>query len=134
MDTFALRFTDVAQQSFEDQVEHLAVYQGFSSSAQRIDTLIDAIQDKLLSTPLGYPVSPQLSELGVLHYRELNADGYRIFCKRSINPTCSKTGAALSDAMRASSSTATALRNLLPSLPVAAVLMRGAATYKALGR
>ncbi|RMO72464.1 type II toxin-antitoxin system RelE/ParE family toxin [Pseudomonas syringae group genomosp. 3] len=79
MNMFALRFTDVAQQSLEDQVEHLAVYQGFSPAAQRIDTLIDAIQDKLLSTPLGYPVSPQLSELGVMHYRELNADGYRIF-------------------------------------------------------
>ncbi|ELS40951.1 type II toxin-antitoxin system RelE/ParE family toxin [Pseudomonas syringae] len=79
MNTFALRFTDVAQQSLEDQVEHLAVHQGFSSAAQRIDTLIDAIQDKLLSTPLGYPVSHQLSELGVLHYRELNTDGYRIF-------------------------------------------------------
>ncbi|EPN06975.1 plasmid stabilization system protein [Pseudomonas syringae pv. actinidiae ICMP 18804] len=62
MNTFALRFTEVAQQSLEDQVEHLAVTQGFSSS-----------------TPLGYPVSPQLSELGVLHYRELNTDGYRIF-------------------------------------------------------
>ncbi|EPM65723.1 Orf30, partial [Pseudomonas syringae pv. actinidiae ICMP 18804] len=58
---------NVAQQSLEDQVEHLAVTQGFSSAAQRIDTLIDAIQDKLISTPLGYPVSPQLSELGVLH-------------------------------------------------------------------
>ncbi|KTB83624.1 RelE/ParE family plasmid stabilization system protein (plasmid) [Pseudomonas syringae pv. avii] len=79
MNTFALRFTDVAQQSLEDQVEHLAVTQGLSSAAQRIDILIDAIQDKLLSTPLGYPVSPQLSELGVLHYRELNTDGYRIF-------------------------------------------------------
>ncbi|AVB12464.1 MULTISPECIES: type II toxin-antitoxin system RelE/ParE family toxin [Pseudomonas syringae group] len=79
MNTFALRFTDLAQQSLEDQVEHLAVTQGFSSAAQRIDSLIDAIQDKLLSTPLGYPVSPQLSELGVLHYRELNTDGYRIF-------------------------------------------------------
>ncbi|WP_024691570.1 type II toxin-antitoxin system RelE/ParE family toxin [Pseudomonas tremae] len=79
MNTSAMRFTEVAQQSLEDQVEHLAVTQGFSSAAQRIDTLIDAIQDKLLSTPLGYPVSPQLSELGVLHYRELNTDGYRIF-------------------------------------------------------
>ncbi|RMO88511.1 StbE replicon stabilization toxin [Pseudomonas syringae pv. philadelphi] len=79
MTTFALRFTEVAQQSLEDQVEHLAVHQGFSSAAQRIDTLIDTLQDKLLSTPLGYPVSPQLSELGVLHYRELNTDGYRIF-------------------------------------------------------
>ncbi|RMR23484.1 hypothetical protein ALP90_01986 [Pseudomonas amygdali pv. ulmi] len=79
MNTFALRFTEVAQQSIEDQVEHLAITQGFSSAAQRIDTLIDVIQDKLLSTPLGYPVSPQLSELGVLHYRELNTDGYRIF-------------------------------------------------------
>ncbi|WP_147462317.1 type II toxin-antitoxin system RelE/ParE family toxin, partial [Pseudomonas savastanoi] len=55
------------------------ITQGFSLAAQRINTLIDVIQDKLLSTPLGYPVSPQLSELGVLHYRELNADGYRIF-------------------------------------------------------
>ncbi|KAA8699096.1 type II toxin-antitoxin system RelE/ParE family toxin [Pseudomonas cannabina] len=79
MTTVALRFTEVAQQSLEDQVEHLAVHQGFSSAAQRVDTLIDAIQNKLLSTPLGYPVSPQLSELGVLHYRELNTDGYRIF-------------------------------------------------------
>ncbi|RMO37898.1 hypothetical protein ALQ42_200002 [Pseudomonas savastanoi pv. glycinea] len=64
MNTFALRFTEVAQQSIEDQVEHLAITQGFSLAAQRINTLIDVIQDKLLSTPLGYPVSPQLSELG----------------------------------------------------------------------
>ncbi len=79
MTTLSLRFTNVAQLSIEDQVEHLAVYHGLPQAIERVDTLINIIQGKLISTPKGYPVSPQLSDLGVLHYRELNTDGYRVF-------------------------------------------------------
>ncbi|MFW0759158.1 hypothetical protein ACN1C3_31315, partial [Pseudomonas sp. H11T01] len=42
-------------------------------------------------------------------------------CKRSMNPTYSKIGGALSEARRASSSKAARLRNLQPRLPVAGV-------------
>ncbi len=79
MTTLTIRYTDTAQQSIEDQIEYLAAYHGFESAFQRVDAVIDVIQDKLLSAPLGYPVSPQASELGVLQYRELNTDGYRVF-------------------------------------------------------
>lgn len=41
--------------------------------------MINVLEDKLLSAPVGYPVSSQASELGILQYRELNTDGYRIF-------------------------------------------------------
>lgn len=54
--------------------------------------------------------------------------------KRSINPTDFKMGNALSWATPARSSTATALGNLQSWSPLAAVLMRGAATHRALGR
>ena len=54
--------------------------------------------------------------------------------KRSMNPTYSKIGGALSGAMRTSSSKAVRLRNLQPRLPVAGVQVRGAATHRALGR
>jgi len=78
MTTFDVRFTDSAYQSIEDQVHHLAVYQGTEAALARIDSLVDVIKDKLKSTPMGFPVSQQASELGIIQYRELNTDGYRI--------------------------------------------------------
>ncbi|RMP44299.1 hypothetical protein ALO95_200329 [Pseudomonas syringae pv. antirrhini] len=78
MTTLTIRFTEIAQQSIEDQTYHLAVTNGDDYAYQRINAVIDALQDKLLSAPLGYPISSQASDLGVLQYRELNTDGYRV--------------------------------------------------------
>lgn len=78
MTTFDVRFTDSASQGIEDQVHHLAVYHGTEAALARIDSLVDVITRKLKTTPMGYPVSQQASELGIIQYRELNTDGYRI--------------------------------------------------------
>ncbi|MHB0818436.1 type II toxin-antitoxin system RelE/ParE family toxin [Stutzerimonas stutzeri] len=78
MTTFDVRFTDSASQSIEDQIHNLAVYQGTEAALARVSSLVDVFTDKLKSAPLGCPVSQQASELGVIQYRELNTDGYRI--------------------------------------------------------
>ena len=78
MTTLTIRFTEIAQQSIEDQTVHLAGFHSLDYAVHKLDTVIDAIQDKLLSSPLGYPISSQASDLGILHYRELNTDGYRV--------------------------------------------------------
>lgn len=79
MSPLTIRYTEAAQQSIEDQIEHLAAYNGLASAFQRIDAVIDDLEIKLKDIPKGYPVSPQASELGVLYYRELNTNGYRVF-------------------------------------------------------
>lgn len=79
MTEFTVRYTEIAQQSIEDQIEYLADYHGLQSAYQRVDAVVDIIANKLASTPYGYPVSPQMSELGVIQYRELNTDGCRVF-------------------------------------------------------
>ncbi len=53
---------------------------------------------------------------------------------RSINPILPKTDSAFRNANEACSSKAAGLRNLQLRSPVAAVLMRGAATHRVLGR
>ncbi|MHC8306152.1 type II toxin-antitoxin system RelE/ParE family toxin [Pseudomonas sp. PB3P13] len=79
MHTFTLRITAIAEYSIEDQIEHLAAYHGRSTAETRAYSVIDGIEQKLSAMPYGYPVSPQLSELGVMQYREFNTDGYRVF-------------------------------------------------------
>lgn len=79
MTKFTVRYTEIAQQSIEDQIEYLADYQGLQSAYQRVIAVVDMITNKLTSAPLDYPISPQSSELGVMQYRELNTDGYRVF-------------------------------------------------------
>lgn len=79
MTTLNIRYTEVAQQSIEDQIEYLAPYRGLSSAFERITDEIRVIEAKLLGAPSGYPVSSQARELGISQYRELNSNGYRVF-------------------------------------------------------
>jgi plasmid stabilization system protein ParE len=79
MTNFTIRYTEIAQQSIEDQIKYLADYHGLQAAFHRIDAIIEVISNNLASTPYGYPISLQSSELGVMQYRELNTDGYRVF-------------------------------------------------------
>ena len=79
MPAFNLRFTHSASQSLEDQVHHLAIYHGNEAALAKVGALIDSIALRLTATPMGYPVSYQASELGIVQYRELNTEGYRVF-------------------------------------------------------
>ena len=75
----ALRFTECAVLSLEDQVHHLTDHSNQQNALAKIAGLIDAIESQLPAAPLAFPVSRQASELGVLHYREFNHDGFRVF-------------------------------------------------------
>lgn len=79
MTMLTLRFTETAQQSIEDQIDYLAGYIGEGPAFQRLNSVIDDCILRLGSAPKGCPLSLQASELGILHYRELNTDGYRVF-------------------------------------------------------
>ncbi len=76
---FTLRFTECAALSLEDQIHHLADHTGQQNALAKITTLIAAIETQLPTAPLAFPISRQASELGVLHYREFNHEGFRVF-------------------------------------------------------
>lgn len=78
-DRYTVIYTDTAQLSVEDQIEHLAIFQGTDSALTRVVSSLEVIEQRLATNPKGYKVSPQASELGVLHYRELNTDKLRVF-------------------------------------------------------
>lgn len=78
-DRYTVIYTHTAELSVEDQIEHLAIYQGTDSALQRVVCSLDVAEEKLATNPKGYKVSPQASELGVLHYHELNTDRLRFF-------------------------------------------------------
>ena len=59
---------------------------------------------------------------------------WRLKGKRSMNPTYRKVRPSFTVAFPVNSSTATALHNLPPTAHGAAAAVRGAATYRALGR
>ena len=71
-DSYTIDFTNTAELSVEDQIEHLAIYQGNDLALKRMNCSIDVFEPKLKCNPLAYKISPQASELGVLHYHELN--------------------------------------------------------------
>ncbi|KTT45199.1 RelE/ParE family plasmid stabilization system protein [Pseudomonas oryzihabitans] len=74
-----LRFTECAALSLEDQIHHLADHIGQQAALTKITGLINAIESQLPAAPLAFPVSHQASELGLLHYREFNHYGFRVF-------------------------------------------------------
>jgi plasmid stabilization system protein ParE len=76
-DSYTVDFTHTAELSVEDQIEHLAIYQGTDSALTRVLGTIDVAAQKLATNPKGYKICPQASELGVLNYRELNTDRFR---------------------------------------------------------
>lgn len=77
--SFTLRFTECAALSLEDQIHHLSDHTGQQSALTKITSLIEAIETQLPTAPLAFPISRQASELGVLHYREFNHEGFRVF-------------------------------------------------------
>lgn len=78
-DRYSVIYTHTAELSVEDKIEHLAIHQGVESAFKRMICSLDGVEQKLASNPKGYKVSPQASELGVLHYHELNTDRLRVF-------------------------------------------------------
>ncbi len=57
MTKFTVRYTEIAQQSIEDQIEYLADYHGLQSAYQRVDAVVDIITNKLASTPSVIPLA-----------------------------------------------------------------------------
>lgn len=85
--------------------------------------------------PIG-KVESNLATITQRRYAWLTQPGSRgsVRCIRSMNPTYREIGPWFTVASLASSSTAAALRSLLPTRHAATAQVRGAATYKALGR
>ena len=77
-DRYTIVYTATAQLSIEDQTEYLAIYHGYDVALERMNSSIDIIEPKLKCNPQGYKICPDASDLGVLHYRELNIDNLRL--------------------------------------------------------
>ncbi|MCO7557794.1 type II toxin-antitoxin system RelE/ParE family toxin [Metapseudomonas otitidis] len=71
-------FTSTGELSAKKLRHNLVQRRGKPVANQLVNKLIQSIMDRLSEHPLSCPVSPQASQLGVLHYREYNTDGYRV--------------------------------------------------------
>lgn len=78
-DRYTVIYTHTAELCFEDQIEHLTIFQGIDSAFKHEICSLDVAEQKLATHPKCYKISPQASELGVLHYHELNTDRSRFF-------------------------------------------------------
>lgn len=78
---FQIRYTRLAEHSFEDQAHHLVEQRQYDqrSALTVISAIIDDIESKLRLMPDAYPISPETSELGVTRYRRMLSGSFRVF-------------------------------------------------------
>ena len=78
MQKFEILYATTAEQSLYSQISHLEPHHGYAGANERLSRLIQDIEARLSEHPLAYPVSSQASLLGIIRWRELNLDDYRV--------------------------------------------------------
>ncbi|CAD5107699.1 type II toxin-antitoxin system RelE/ParE family toxin [Zestomonas carbonaria] len=76
--TIKIAYATTAEESLVSQLHHLVPYHGVELAQARLAALIHTLEERLKAHPLAAPVCEQAALLGVLHYRELNLEEFRI--------------------------------------------------------